>query len=48
MELWHRGRKIEDITAEDGMAGAIFHSKDRTPYMERVREFLRSSSQDGG
>ena len=30
------------------MAGAIFHSKDRTPYMERVREFLRSSSQDDG
>ena len=25
------------------MAGAIFHSKDRTPYMERVREFLRAS-----
>ncbi|MXW20774.1 MAG: 4-hydroxyphenylacetate 3-monooxygenase, oxygenase component [Gammaproteobacteria bacterium] len=30
------------------MAGAIFHSKDRTPYMERVREFLRTSSQDDG
>ena len=30
------------------MAGAIFHSKDRSPYMERVREFLRSSSEDGG
>lgn len=29
------------------MASAIFHSKDRTPYMERVREFLRSSSQEG-
>ena len=26
------------------MAGAIFHSKDRTPYMERVREFLRASA----
>ena len=30
------------------MAGAIFHSKDRTPYMERVREFLRSSSEEDG
>ena len=30
------------------MAGAIFHSKDRSPYMERVREFLRSSSEDDG
>ncbi len=25
------------------MAGAIFHGKDRTRYMERVREFLRAS-----
>jgi len=30
------------------MAGAIFHGKDRTPYMERVREFLRSSWQEDG
>ena len=27
------------------MASAIFHSKDRAPYMERVREFLRSSAE---
>ncbi len=29
------------------MAGAIFHSKDRTRYMERVREFLRASDNGG-
>ena len=27
------------------MAGAIFHSKDRTRYIEHVREFLRASAQ---
>ncbi len=30
------------------MAGAIFHSKDRTPYMERVHEFLRASAGGDG
>ena len=30
------------------MAGAIFHSKDRTRYMERVREFLRASGGGDG
>ena len=29
------------------MASAIFHSKDRTRYMERVREFLRTSADRG-
>ena len=23
MELWHRGCKVEDLTAEDGIAGGV-------------------------
>ena len=23
MELWHRGRKVEDITTEEGLAGGV-------------------------
>jgi 4-hydroxyphenylacetate 3-monooxygenase len=29
------------------MAGAVFQSHDRTPYMDRVRAFLRRASEDG-
>jgi hypothetical protein len=28
------------------MAGAVFHSHDRQPYMDMVREFLKRSTED--